>query len=84
MINNNHNNVVHVTQSLYNHPMNWKQILNELKGYGYTTPKLAKLLNISTSTLTELRRHEGRDPAYTTGKALLDILAEANKQEKDN
>ena len=63
--------------------MNWKNILNELKVYGHTTPKLAKMLNISTSTLTELRRREGRDPAYTTGKALLDILDEARKQEKD-
>lgn len=56
--------------------MDWKKIIYELSVAGVTQTVMAERCKCSQSTISEISRGEIKNPAYSTGAALLALHAE--------
>jgi len=56
--------------------MNWQKIVAELKQTGLTQAQIAKAINVSDSTLSELCSGKTSEIRWTKGNALVTLHAE--------
>ena len=50
--------------------MDWKKVLEDLAGAGYTQVRLAEQCACSQSTISAIARGETKDPAHSIGEVL--------------
>lgn len=64
-----------IAEDIYPPKIDWKQILADLRDHGCSGYRAARLTGMSWSAIQNLRDHEGSDPHYGHGRALLRLHA---------
>jgi len=63
--------------------MDWTKIISELSAKGVTQKAMADRAQCGQSTISEISRGEIRNPAYSIGKAILDLHYEVVQLNKE-
>ena len=63
--------------------MDWIKLISDISAKGATQKAMADRCRCGQSTISEIARGEIKNPAYSTGKALLDYYDELAAEERN-